>query len=174
MKKTILVLFAVCGFAISSQAQLADSIKVYLIRDFQRAKAYTQDYLNAMPADKYNFRPQDSVRTFAQQMLHLADGNFFLAGQASGVPIPRRGYEKMANPVKDSVVAAVNASYDFIIDALQKTDPKTLTEVTKMGNNGFPRLVWYNKTFEHQTHHRGQTTIYIRTAGLKPPPERLF
>ncbi len=174
MKKSILVLLAVCGYAISGHAQLADSMKVYLIRDFQRAKSFTQEYLNAMPADKYGFKPQDSVRSFAQQMLHLADGNFFLGGQASGVPVPRRGYEKMPNPVKDSVVAAVNASYDYIIDALQKTDPKNLTEVTKMGNNGFTRLVWYNKTFEHQTHHRGQATIYIRSAGLKPPPERLF
>jgi len=30
------------------------------------------------------------------------------------------------------------------------------------------------KAFEHQTHHRGQTTIYIRLVGLKPPGERLF
>jgi uncharacterized damage-inducible protein DinB len=30
------------------------------------------------------------------------------------------------------------------------------------------------KTFEHQTHHRGQTTIYIRTQGIKPPQEKLF
>ena len=31
-----------------------------------------------------------------------------------------------------------------------------------------------NKTFEHQTHHRGQATIYIRLQGIKPPEERLF
>ena len=30
------------------------------------------------------------------------------------------------------------------------------------------------KLFEHQTHHRGQTTIYIRLAGVKPPNEKLF
>jgi uncharacterized damage-inducible protein DinB len=174
MKKLILLLMVVCGSFISAHAQLADSIKVYLIRDFQRAKSYTQEYLNTMPADKYGFKPQDSIRSFAQQMLHLADGNFGIASLASGIPVPRRGLEKMANPVKDSVVAAVNASYDFVIDAIQKTDPKNLLEVTKMGNNGFPRLVWFNKVFEHQTHHRGQTTIYIRMAGLKPPQERLF
>ncbi|HET9745897.1 MAG TPA: DinB family protein [Chitinophagaceae bacterium] len=31
-----------------------------------------------------------------------------------------------------------------------------------------------NKAFEHQNHHRGQTTIYIRAQGIKPPEERLF
>jgi uncharacterized damage-inducible protein DinB len=30
------------------------------------------------------------------------------------------------------------------------------------------------KCFEHQTHHRGQTTVYIRLAGAKPPQEKLF
>jgi len=174
MKKTILLLIAVCGYAVSSQGQIADSIKVYLIRDFQRAKAYTLEYLNAMPADKYGFKPQDSIRTFAQQMLHLADGNFYLGEAATSMAVPRRGFEKMPNPVKDSVVVAVSASYDYLITGLQQTDPKNLMEVTKLGSRSYPRLAWYNKVFEHQTHHRGQATIYIRTAGLKPPPERLF
>jgi len=30
------------------------------------------------------------------------------------------------------------------------------------------------KTFEHQTHHRGQATIYIRLQGIRPPQEQLF
>ena len=30
------------------------------------------------------------------------------------------------------------------------------------------------KCFKHQTHHRGQTTVYIRLAGAKPPQEKLF
>ncbi|HKQ75853.1 MAG TPA: DinB family protein [Blastocatellia bacterium] len=25
--------------------------------------------------------------------------------------------------------------------------------------------------FEHQTHHRGQMTIYLRMKGITPPPE---
>ncbi len=172
--KKIFILLSVGLISLTSKAQLGDSIKTYLIRDFERAKAYTQEYLNVMPADKYSFKPNDSVRTFAEQMLHIADGNFGIAGVASGRPVPRRGLEKMANPVKDSVVMAVNASYDFVINALKNTNSSELMQVAKMGTMGFPKLVWYNKVFEHQTHHRGQTTVYIRTLGLKPPPERLF
>jgi uncharacterized damage-inducible protein DinB len=175
MKKTILFLLVIVGSAISAKAQLGDSVKVYLIRDFTRAKAYTQEYLNTMPAKKYGFRAQDSIRTFAQQMLHLADANFGIAGLATGAPVPRpAGYERTGNTSKDSVVTAVNASYDFIIEAIRKTDPSGFLTEAKMGNIGFSKLAWFNKAFEHQTHHRGQTTVYIRAAGLKPPPERLF
>jgi uncharacterized damage-inducible protein DinB len=36
------------------------------------------------------------------------------------------------------------------------------------------RYAWLLAAFEHQTHHRGQTTIYIRLQGIRPPNERLF
>ena len=36
------------------------------------------------------------------------------------------------------------------------------------------RLQAFEKAFEHQTHHRGQTTIYLRMKGVKPPAEKLF
>jgi uncharacterized damage-inducible protein DinB len=30
------------------------------------------------------------------------------------------------------------------------------------------------KAFEHHAHHRGQTAVYFRLQGIKPPSERLF
>jgi len=175
MKKSILTGLLLLFTVASIQAQLADSIKVYLIRDFQRSKAYTQEYLDAMPADKYGYRPTDSVRSFALQMLHLADANNYFANIAAGISNSRPGgLEKMSNPTKDSVVAVVNASYDFIISVLEKTGPSAWLEIAKSGNQGYPKLIWYQKALEHQAHHRGQTTIYIRMLGIKPPRERLF
>ncbi|NJN43012.1 MAG: hypothetical protein HC811_13085 [Flammeovirgaceae bacterium] len=38
----------------------------------------------------------------------------------------------------------------------------------------YSRAVGIGKAFEHQTHHRGQTTIYIRLKGIAPPNEKLF
>src|ERR1700685_4317419 len=62
-------------------------IKKQFLKDWQRAKAYTLDYLNTMPADKYSFRPVDSIRSFAEQMLHLAWDNVFLNMVATGKKI---------------------------------------------------------------------------------------
>ena len=53
---------------------------------------------------------------------------------------------------KDSVVYYVSKSYDIALQFIKRLDP---------GKYG-------------QTHHRGQTTIYIRLVGVKPPNERLF
>jgi uncharacterized damage-inducible protein DinB len=42
------------------------------------------------------------------------------------------------------------------------------------GRRSGSRLAWVLKAFEHQTHHRGQCTIYLRQLGIKPPAERLW
>jgi uncharacterized damage-inducible protein DinB len=50
----------------------------------------------------------------------------------------------------------------------------SLNEKIKFYNWEETKYALLLKAFEHQTHHRGQTTIYIRLAGLHPPQERLF
>jgi uncharacterized damage-inducible protein DinB len=162
------------SFSGSAQAISGDSIKAQFIRDWERAKSYTMEYLNAMPADKYSFKAVDSIRSFAQQMLHLAQGNVGLISAATGEKLPN--FPKSLEPsptaqTKDSVVSYVTQSYDFAIASVKKLDPNKLGEV---GPRGTTRFAWLLKAFEHQTHHRGQTTIYIRLVGIRPPGERLF
>src|SRR6202042_126520 len=174
ISKTITVFAAtlfLVQFSISATAQnlTGDSIKAQFIRDWERAKSYTLEYLNAMPADKYSFKAVDSIRSFAQQMLHLASGNAGLMSAATGEKLPN--FPKSLEPsptaqTKDSVVSYVTQSYDFAIASVKKLDPNKLGEV---GPRGTTRFAWLLKAFEHQTHHRGQTTIYIRLVGIRPP-----
>ena len=154
----------------------ADELKTQMIADWQRAKAYTNEYLNSMPADKYSFRAHDSVRSFAQQMLHLAQANLFFLSTATGnsQSFGRNLEQSRSAWSSDSVKYFVNASYDYVIDGITKLDAARLGEKASMRNMEASRLTWLSKAFEHQTHHRGQTTIYIRLLGIKPPPERLF
>ena len=173
---TLLLINATTGKA---QILSADSIKAQIMRDWERAKVYTVDYLNTMPADKYSFKATDSVRSFAQQMLHLAQANLFLMSAATDVKPPAWGQSDLEHSSgaasKDSVMYYVTASYDYCSDAVKSTDVSKWGEKKKMfGSFEVTRWALIMKTFEHQTHHRGQTTIYIRLVGVKPPQERLF
>lgn len=161
----------------SGYAQMGETIKAQMIRDWERAKAYTKEYLDAMPKDKYGFRAQDSVRTFAQQMLHLAQANMGLSANGTGKERIWQGrlLENTASAQSaDSVNYYVMASYDFAIEGIKSMDIAKLEEKNKRGNFDETRYAWLLKAFEHQTHHRGQTTIYIRLLGIKPPNEKLF
>ena len=85
MKKQFIITAAILLYtSVSSFAQLGETIKAQLVKDFERAKAYTKEYLDAMPKDQYDFRAQDSIRTFAQQMLHLASANMGLSANGTG------------------------------------------------------------------------------------------
>ena len=166
--------------ALKAQSLSGEDLRAQMVKEWERAKAYTIDYLNTMPADKYSFKAVDSIRSFAQQMLHLAGGNIFLMSMATD----QRPSALFSNPdlehspgaqKKDSVMTYVTASYDYCINAVKTTDLNKWGEKKKVFNTyDETRYSLMIKTFEHQTHHRGQTTIYIRLQGIKPPQERLF
>lgn len=177
---TAIFLFSVCvlkSSVASAQNISVDMIRAEMVKDWERAKAYTADYLQSMPADKYSFKAVDTIRSFAQQMLHLAQANIFFAATASGNKPLYQGHnmEKSTGAQsKDSVVHYVNSSYDFVINSLKNLPSAQFTETVKAFGNDFPRAILFSKAFEHQTHHRGQATIYIRLLGIRPPGERLF
>ena len=181
MKRKIIAM-VVCLLLIvvnQSVAQTMADIKSQMEKDWARAKAYTIDYLNTMPADKYSFRATDSVRSFAQQMLHLSAANVFFSSNVSDQP-PPAGFaftleQRASAQTKDSVLYYVSAGYDYALNAVKNSDITKWGEKKKLfGRFEETKFAILNKAFEHQGHHRGQTTVYIRLQGIKPPEERLF
>ncbi len=173
MKKlTLLFLMLVLAggsvYAQFTQAQMVD--------EWKRAKVYTKEYLDAMPADGYGFKPTPEIRSFAQQMLHLADANYFFVSTASGRPNPlgKNSAEKTVAQTKEATTKAVMDSYDFVITSLQAMTPAQMQEMVKLEGAEVTKSGAFGKAFEHQTHHRGQCTIYLRLKGVTPPGERLF
>ena len=149
-----------------------------LVSDWERAKAYTLEYLNASNDDVINFKPTAEMRSFGQQMLHLAEANYGFASTASGKanPVPFGSLEKSDKyKTKDAVTKEVMASYDFVIAAVKEMPESKMGEMVKVFNKfDLSRAATMDKAFEHQTHHRGQTTVYLRLKGITPPNEKLF
>src|SRR4030095_4417676 len=174
---TQIILSLSASLGVGAQTFSTEDIRSQFIKDWERAKAYTIEYLNTMPASKYSFKATDSIRSFSQQMLHLAQSNINIIAFVAGEPniIGDRNLEQSAAAqTKDSVMYYVIASYDFAINGLKKMNMATLNQRVKFYNWEETKFAWLLKAFEHQTHHRGQTPIYIRLAGFHPPQERLF
>jgi uncharacterized damage-inducible protein DinB len=175
----LLLLASIATIHLNAQSLGADDTKAQMVKDWERAKAYTIDYLNSMPADKYSFKAHDSIRNFAQQMLHLASANLFLMSNVSDqVPPGWLSFtieQRSSAQQKDSVMHYVTSSYDYCINSVKNSDINKWGEKKKLfGRFEETKFAIMNKAFEHQSHHRGQTTIYIRLVGVKPPEERLF
>lgn len=168
----LLSLLLLSGWISNAQSSVVH-IKAQLIKDWELARVLTNKYLDVMPDDRYGFKPLEGMRTFAQQMLHLAQVNNAMVSNGTGVPRifsrARRLDQSPSAQTKDSVLYYVNASYYFAINAIRNLDESKFGEKVKERNLEETRLAWLLKAFAHQTHHRGQTTVYIRLAGIKPP-----
>ena len=173
MQKTILI----CAVLISTLGIAQNSSITNLIADFERNKTMTLSYIEAMPEDQFNFKPTDAVRSFAQQMLHLAQGTIRLSANGSGeAPIysEKNLEEEAAFQSKSEVRRLVIESFDFAIAGLQNMDPAKIDEAVVRGPFNVSRIGWIQKAAEHLAHHRGQCAIYLRLKGITPPQYKLF
>ena len=179
MRSLLLISFLACSLI--SRSTFAQFTQPQWLEEWKRAKEYTKAYLDAMPEDGYTFKPTAEIRSFAQQMLHLADGNYLFGSMGAGKPSPfgqtlpqHDQSEKTIMPTKEATTKAVMDSYDFVISGMEATTAAQGTEIIKIGKRDISRSGMFAKAFEHQTHHRGQTTVYLRLKGIAPPPEQLF
>ena len=172
--KKLSLLFALLFFACT--ATFAQISKQESIGEWTRAKAYTKAYLDAMPADGYAFKATPEVRSFAEQMAHLADATYYFISTVSGKPSPlgQKTVEKTVAPTKEATTKAVLDSYDYAIATLKALPDADLSQPVSAEGMKTTKGLLLAKAFEHQTHHRGQTTVYLRLKGVKPPAEMLF
>jgi uncharacterized damage-inducible protein DinB len=146
-----------------------------IVKEWQRAKAYTKEYLDAMPESGYSLKPTKEMRSFSGQVLNLSDAIYGFVASATDEKPTASDLEKSNDTNKTSVTAKVLAAYDFAINSIQKYPSSKLSEHIKLfGQFDMSREQAINKCFEHQTHHRGQTTVYLRLAGATPSAEKLF
>ena len=172
--KKLTLLFGLLAFACTTA--FAQISKEQSIAEWTRAKAYTKAYLDAMPADGFAFKPTPEIRSFAEQMLHLADASYYFLSITSGKPSPlgEKSVEKTVAHTKDATTKAVLDSYDYVIATLKAIPDADLAQTVSAEGMKTTKGLLLAKAFEHQTHHRGQTTVYLRLKGVKPPAEMLF
>jgi uncharacterized damage-inducible protein DinB len=153
-----------------------NSIKL-LRSEWERAKLGAIDFVDSMPEDKLTFRPVPEVLNFAGQFIHVAEANYIFASAAFGVENPNTTSKSEENPelwAKPALREFVTASYDFVIEGVGGMAPEALDEEVPFFKWKMPRHLIFAKALEHHAHHRGQTAVYFRLQGLKPPSERLF
>ena len=154
-----------------------------MIKDWERAKKFTMAYLDSSN-DKtvtYKLSPK-TPRSFGEQLLHLSEANYTLGKAGTGKPT-EMGFGKLEKndqiKTKADLTKVVMDSYEYVIAGLREMNDKQLMDTCsiQLGPNFKPTMTkgeMINKLFEHQTHHRGQATQYLRAQGLTPPQEMLF
>src|SRR5690606_9699027 len=101
-----------------------------LVKDSERAKAYTHQNMETMPADRLDLKPTGQVRSFAQQIHHITDAYKRFAATTTDPPsdIGKGGCEKTGDISKEDVYKLVLAGYDVVLAQLKGIDAVSLDE----------------------------------------------
>lgn len=139
-------------------------------RELQGAFQKVERLAREIPAELYDWRPGEGVRSVSEVLMHIANGNFLLARDL-GVPRPEDIPEDLeAITDKDRVLMILSRSFE---------QAKTAFEQTVAGD--LDRKVWENGTtargvllrlLVHAGEHLGQLIAYARVNGVVPPWSR--
>ena len=124
----------------------------------------------AMPADKYNYRPTPAQMSFAQIQVHLAnEGNDVLCSKTAGVAAPQRTPVD-STATKEQLVARLKETFQFCESAFAKMDDSKLgDQIQLFGPNPFSRAAAVLITVGDWADHYSQEANYLRLNGLVPP-----
>jgi hypothetical protein len=146
-----------------------DPIATSLRGMLPRSQSNTVGALEAMPADKYSYKPSADQMTFAHLAAHIADANNFFCSKVADVPAPKVDEVKDTD-TKDQLVAAVKASYSFCNDALAKMDDSKLGDSVELfGGQKFPRGGAALRLAGAWADHYAAAAMYLRLNGILPP-----
>jgi uncharacterized damage-inducible protein DinB len=138
---------------------------------------------DAMPADKYGFAPTDGeftgVRTFGQEVKHLAATNHILAAAALGeAPPADAGDETGPETIrtKAEILDYLNGSFAHLARALaaigNTSVPVKSSPISPLSATSVTRLALIVEALVHDFDHYGQMVEYLRMNGVVPPASR--
>ena len=139
-----------------------------------RAKAL--GLAEAVPEDKYDWRPGPGVRSFKEVFLHIALGNHLMSDIATGEDraaidkeVADNSAAEKAPATKAQVLDKLRRSFDDLKETLENARPGGLArEVDFFGTTTTQRAVFVNID-SHIGEHVGQAIAYARTIGIVPP-----
>jgi hypothetical protein len=125
--------------------------------------------VEAMPADKFNYKPTPDQITFGHLVAHMVEANYLLCSKSAGVAAPKVDEVKDTDP-KDKLVPALKASFDFCADTLAKMDDSNLGETTVgFGGQPFSRARFAMALASNWADHYAEASMYLRLNGILPP-----
>ena len=125
----------------------------------------------AIPADKYAWRPAPGVRSTSEVILPIALANFYLLS-VTGPPMPSEiksdAMEKTVT-AKPEVIQWLKRSLDAVKAAHANVTPGDLQRKVKIAKRDARVDGMYLRIIVHANEHMGQLIAYARMNGIVPP-----
>lgn len=151
--RTLSLLFCLLVAAGAAFGQ-APSPNDELKKGFNEVNDWLVKAAEMVPADKYKYKPTDTVRTFGQLVAHIADSYNYFCAHGVGNKVEWADPVEKGNTDKDTIMPKLKEAVGRCIAAY---DGKNAQFGPLFANVG------------HTSLHYGNIITYMRMMGLKPP-----
>jgi uncharacterized damage-inducible protein DinB len=170
--RSTLFALTVFALAVSAGAQTppaqGNPLKADYLVAFDDAAKKVRDLAEAIPEEKYTWRPAAGVRSIGEVFGHVVGGNYLLT-QMAGVATPADAPKEPEKLGKKDLLAWLDKSSAHVRSAIQDASPETMQkEVDFFGQTRTTRGV-YLIAYGHVSEHLGQAIAYARSVGVAPP-----
>ena len=123
--------------------------------------------IEAMPEDKWDFKPTPAVRSFREVVQHLVGENYLFFGRVVG--------ENLGNPAqnlktREELLKALRESYEYGVKGWEKLNEQNALELVEArAGQKAPRLSAVLLAIQDNMNHYGNLVIYARMNGVVPP-----
>ena len=124
--------------------------------------------IDAMPADKFSYKPTPDQISFAHLVVHITESNNSMCAKIADIPAPKAEEIKETDS-KDKLLAAAHASFDFCSTALANVDDSKLGDNVDFGRTQGPRAMAVFFLAGGWSDHYGAAAMYLRLNGILPP-----
>jgi uncharacterized damage-inducible protein DinB len=178
MKRSVRTAFvlALCASATPLAGQIAvtraaqSGIRADMIRQFDDAANKLVQLSEAIPQEKYSWRPAEGVRSISEVFMHVAGANYLFpqfVGVRTASPLARDAETTITD--KAQVTQTLKESNENIRKVINGVAEADLDKPTNM----FGRQTTYRNALltavSHVHEHLGQMIAYARMNGITPP-----
>jgi uncharacterized damage-inducible protein DinB len=125
--------------------------------------------VEAMPADKFSYKPTADQMTFGHLVTHIIESNHLFCSKVGSVAAPKTEEAKESD-ARDKLVTSLKASFDYCTDALSKMDDSKLDETLEIfGGQQMSRARIALILASSWADHYAEAAMYLRLNGVLPP-----
>jgi uncharacterized damage-inducible protein DinB len=168
MKRLVVILTAaLVGITATASAQSAKAIADAIAIEAHSNAANMIGSAEAVPADKYSWKPSPQQVSFGYIFNHAADANYTLCSAFSGQPKPAATIG--ADGPKDKLVEQLKQSFAYCDKAFTMIDPAKLDqEISLYGRKVTGWWVLFHMALDWGDHY-SQVAMMLRANGITPP-----
>lgn len=180
MKFSFVLVLAICPASTLTFAQMAPAtpapavapvknpVSTVLRTILPRQQKNILAAIEAMPADKFGYKPTPEQISFAHLVVHITESNNSMCAKVADIPEPKVE-ELKETDAKDKLLAAARASFDFCSTALAKVDDSKLGDNVDFGRLQAPRAMAVFFLAGGWSDHYGAAAMYLRLNNILPP-----